>query len=275
MKWLLIVLQIIMLGFSLLPYCSLRYYRSNNEQNSDYLTVALPKIHKQIDKNSEYVTQIQQRTTFNNDGDDDIPEKYSVVNGDYEDAFQNVDYTDNDHKDGNENNYNQPNIRGKDQNYMESGHIDEDIMQYENVIRKQSETTQQFKHIPKNTIMKYTKIDRPHSFNNKDDVLATTDYSNADLSELFDKYAQDTDQKSNAQFDLKNYDVDIDKLFEEKIKNSKKQNKYSNGEVPNQHWKRSHQNNVNGNRRMDSLYKRRQWQTLQKRLKPNYNVNYE
>ncbi|CAH8682199.1 unnamed protein product, partial [Schistosoma rodhaini] len=285
MNWVLTVLQIIILDFSLFPYCSLQSYISNNGQNPDYVTVVLPKFKGQIEKKSEYVTQLKQRTTFNTDGDDDNSGKHSIDNRGYEDLFRRPDLNDFSSNENYENNDDQSDVREKNQDYSESGYIDEETTKYEKQIQKQSGTSQVFKHIPKNSITKYNEIDRPRSFNNKEvlnnDAFASKDYSNTDLSQLFDKYAEDTDQNSNAKFDLKNYDVDMDKLFRENIKTSKGENIYYSDEVQSNHQKKHHQMN-NNNRRMDSLPNRKRPPTLQqykniyevrKREKLNYHVN--
>ncbi|CAH8677570.1 hypothetical protein MS3_00010492 [Schistosoma haematobium] len=292
MNWVLNVLQMMILGFSLFPYCSSRSYKSNNGQNHDYVTVVSPKFKTQIDKKSEYVTQLKQRTTFNTDKDDDVSGKHSIDNGDYEDPFRRPDLNYFNSNNDYEINNDQSDVREKDQDYAESGYIDEETMKYEKAIQKQSGTSQVFKHIPKNSITKYTEIDRPRSFNNKEvlnnNVFVASDYSNTDLSELLNKYAEDTDRNSNAKFDLKNYDVDMDKLFRENIKSNKIENKYYSDKVQNNHQKENHQeNNINNNnndRRTDSLSNRRRLQSLQqykniyevpKRKKLNYHVNKE
>ncbi|XP_018646343.1 arabinogalactan-protein, putative [Schistosoma mansoni] len=265
-------------------FFELKSYISDNGQNPDYVTVVLPKFKGQIEKKSEYVTQLKQRTTFNTDGDDDNSGKHSINNRGYEDLFRRPDLNDFSSNDDYENNGDQSDVREKNQDYSESGYIDEETTKYEKQTQKQSGTSQVFKHIPKNSITKYAEIDRPRSFNNKEvlnnDAFASKDYSNTDLSQLFDKYAEDTDRNSNAKFDLKNYDVDMDKLFRENIKTSKGENIYYGDEVQSNHQKENHRMN-NNNRRMDSLPNRKRPPTLQqykniyevrKREKLNYHI---
>ncbi|TNN05868.1 hypothetical protein EWB00_008810 [Schistosoma japonicum] len=155
----------------------------------------------QIDKDSEYVTHVKQRTTFNNDPDN--AEQHSVDDVDNEGAFN---------KDSHESNVNNNEISDytdtdeKPQDYVESGYVDEDITRYEKEIRKRRGISQQFKHVPKNSITEYNKFDHSLGFNKmdgpEDDAFTSKDYRNTDLDRAnklkkLDNYANDKRYANN------------------------------------------------------------------------------
>ncbi|KAK4475098.1 hypothetical protein MN116_002188 [Schistosoma mekongi] len=279
MKCFLIILQLMIIGLCQLSYCLSQFYTSKKEHNSDYEIVALPKVITQIDKDSEYVTQVKQRTTFNNDPDN--TEQHSTDDVEYEGDFNKDSY---DSNINNNDNNDYSDTDKKSQDYVESGYIDEDITRYEKEIRKQKGISQQFKHVPKNSITEYNEFDHSRAFNKKDgpydNAFTSKDYSNTNLSELFEKYSQATDQNGNVDFDLNNYDVDIDKLFAEQSKATTNENKYYNDEMQNKYRQKNarydndvisakHRNTDKGNK-----WKKLDNKENDKRYANNYDRNF-
>ncbi|CAH8641391.1 unnamed protein product [Heterobilharzia americana] len=167
-------------------YCSSLSYAPDNDADSHYVTVALPKMNAQIYKESEHVTHLKRRTTFDTDPYQYTSE-YGISDGGYQRHFFNS---------MNENNHNNYVHTDDEQpKYLESGYVDEESSKYHKQFKKRRGSTQQFKHIPKSRITEYTSRVKVYNPYNERRLSVDDDYfndnKNMDLFKLYEEYADD------------------------------------------------------------------------------------